>query len=119
EYVRRGGGMAVFLGGALSPADYERCNREWYRQGEGFLPAPLVGTVELPVAASEAVGPDILATDHPIFGPLLGLGTTPFPLVRVSRYVRLGKPPQAGVVAEGLTAVARWRDVVQLRDGHP
>jgi hypothetical protein len=119
SYVRKGGGLAVFLGGSLSNADLDRINRDWHRQGEGLLPLPIDGVAELPSSNDGAASPDIIPVSHPIFASLLGLSNSPFQLIRVSRYVRLNDEKKSPSTASSAGQEAVWQTIASLRDGSP
>ncbi|MDZ4852057.1 MAG: BatA domain-containing protein [Pirellulaceae bacterium] len=118
-YVRNGGGLAIALGGSLTNADYDRYNRDWYRQGEGLLPLSIEGVVTLPLSEDGAASPDIIAGRHPVFASLLGLSNSPFQLVRVSRYVRLDYDKTEASRLPGESVTPLWQPIATLRDGAP
>jgi hypothetical protein len=89
NYVRDGGGLAIFLGGNLTSAELPKWNRDWYRDGQGLSPLSATSIEELPRQDLDAATPDILPQPHPIFAPLLGSSNSPLQFVRVSKYVRL------------------------------
>ncbi len=94
SYVSRGGGLAIFFGELMTDADYARYNGSFTRVAPGaavktpLMPFPLKGIADLPRSPDENV-PDMVADDHPIFAPLLGLSSSPFQFVRVQRYVEI------------------------------
>jgi len=88
NYVRDGGGLAIFLGGNLSESEIPKWNRDWYRDGLGLSPLGISSIADLPKEALESSTPDILPQQHPVFAPLLGLSNSPLQFVRVSKYVR-------------------------------
>ncbi len=118
-YVRNGGGLAIVMGGLLSNADFDRYNRDWYKQGEGLLPLSILGTVDLPPSSDGVASPDIVPVSHPIFAPLLGLSNSPFQLVRVSRYVRFNFEKGKVTNPSNDGAIPTWRTIASLRDGSP
>lgn len=63
QYVRGGGGLAIFAGPNMNVDFY---NRTLYRDGEGLLPAPLAGETHLPPAVDDNT-PDVELFRHPIF----------------------------------------------------
>ncbi len=119
SYVRKGGGLAVFLGGSLSNADLDRFNRDWHRQGEGLLPLPIDGPAELPPSTDGAASPDIVPVSHPIFASLLGLSNSPFQLIRVSRYMRLKDERKSPATSGTTNQEPVWQTIATLRDGSP
>ncbi len=62
DYVRQGGGVWVFLGSKVDPRVY---NDVMYRNGEGFLPGPLLAKAGDPTRA-KFVRVDLETSDHPI-----------------------------------------------------
>jgi Aerotolerance regulator N-terminal len=119
SYVRKGGGLAVFLGGSLSSADLDRINRDWHRQGEGLMPLPIDSVADLPPSIDGAASPDIVPVSHPIFASLLGLSNSPFQLIRVSRYVRFKDEKKSPSTASSTSQEPLWQTIVTLRDGSP
>ena len=108
-FVRRGGGLAVFMGPETNIAFY---NASLYRDGQGLLPAPLGADAELPPVIDTAE-PDIQLSGHPIFSFLLA-GNNPLVRgVRVDRYRKLadGWKPDPANPAE---VIARLRDRAPL-----
>lgn len=118
-FANNGGGVAIVLGGSLSNADFDRYNRDWFRQGEGIMPLRIDGIVDLPPSPDGAASPDIIAGTHPIFAPLLGLSNSPFQMVRVSRYVRLEIEKDALENNVGESKARSWQTIASLRDGYP
>jgi hypothetical protein len=81
QYVRGGGGLAIFLGPNANLAFYNR----WYADGKGLLPVAL----DRPdVLASLDDGPDLTVADHPLFRVLLGQRNPFVQDIRVDQYVR-------------------------------
>jgi hypothetical protein len=133
NYVREGGGLAIFLGGNLTAAELPKWNRDWYRDGLGLSPMSATSIVELPRRELDASSPDILPQQHPIFAPLLGLSNSPLQFVRVSKYVRLETNSKAPNVETGQqttdvskktesdpkTFIGAPQIVASLRDGSP
>lgn len=114
-YASQGGGITIALGGNLTQADIDRMNRDWHRRGQGLLPLAVESLAELPTTAASGESPDMTATSHPIFGPLLGSGNSPFQWVRVFRYVKLAVPSATPSPA----AVSASQTIMKLRDGSP
>ncbi|MCX7426625.1 MAG: BatA domain-containing protein [Planctomycetia bacterium] len=108
QYVKAGGGLAVFLG--------PRCrativNEQLYRDGKGLLPMPLSAPAELLVDRVEKT-PDLDVTDHPMFRVFAGQRNTFLSMVNVSRYFAV---PDDWRPAPGSTA----RVIARLRNGAP
>jgi len=108
NYVRDGGGLAIFAGPNL---DLRAYNEDFYRNGEGLFPAPLKGDGLLPPAAEEDAA-DLQLEDHPLFQAFLGERNPLLRHVLINRYVTLadeGRPsPDAGM-----------RVLARLRNGAP
>jgi hypothetical protein len=112
EYIRAGGGVAVFLGPRCS-ANSKFINESFHRQGEGFLPVPLL---EAEPRTLSIIGmdraPDMQVEAHPIFRILAGKRNSFISTVVVERYLAVAdgwKPPP-----ESSTRV-----IARLRDGAP
>jgi len=132
DYVRDGGGLAIFLGGNLTNAELAKWNRDWYRDGLGLSPLPANAIVDLPRQDLDATTPDILPQQHPVFGPLLGLSNSPLQFVRVSKYVRLDlkskntpidvssvSDPSSSDSADPRLFMSAPQVIATLRDGSP
>lgn len=78
----------------MTDADYARYNAGWTKAPLGasvstpLMPFQILGMATLP-RSSDAGVPDMVAEQHPIFEPLLGLSNSPFQFVRVDRFVDL------------------------------
>jgi uncharacterized membrane protein len=118
-YVSRGGGLALFVGGNLPQSDIDRINRDWYRNGQGILPAAIERVNELAPSLDGVASPDMLATNHPIFGPLLGLSNSPFQLVRVFQYAKFANTKPKETESEATLTRPAWQSILNLRDGSP
>lgn len=108
NYVRDGGGLAVFVGPDADRAFY---NDRMYRNGEGLFPAPLRLPTQLLDTRGEET-PDLEVTDHSLFRVLAGRSNNFLPLILVNYYYALVEdwtPP-----ADGSTAV-----IARLRNGAP
>lgn len=108
QYVRNGGGLAIFLGPAT---DVEFVNRRLYRGGEGLFPAPLVAPIELLVDRL-ATAADLQLTDHPIFARFAGQRNTDINAVTINKYFAVQKSWKP---AEDSTAAV----IARLRNGAP
>lgn len=123
-YVSRGGGLAVFFGELMTDADYARYNAGWTKAPLGasvstpLMPFQILGMATLP-RSSDAGVPDMVAEQHPIFEPLLGLSNSPFQFVRVDRFVDLDDslfvPSERGSESVSKT----WKTVLALRNQKP
>lgn len=123
RYVSRGGGLAVFFGEQMSTADYLRYNATWTKPINGsdnatpLMPFTIKGPLEL-LQKSGDTTPDLIADNHPIFEPLLGLSNSPFQFVRVQKFLELDKEETPLGNPEKAISV-RWKPVASLRNGQP
>jgi hypothetical protein len=108
-YVRGGGGLAVFAGAGVSTSYY---NQTLYRDGQGWLPAPLGVDVELPPAL-DAGEPDLELSSHPIFSFFLGETNPLIRGVKIDRYRRVADNWKPGP-AQAVEVIARTRDKTPL-----
>jgi hypothetical protein len=107
NYVRAGGGLAIFLGSQTQPRFY---NEQLYRDGEGLLPAPL-GVPSQLLREAESAG-DVRVTDHPIFRVFAGQRNSFLAVARINFYYALDPnwtPPESGDV----------RVIASVRNGAP
>jgi hypothetical protein len=107
EYVRGGGGLALFLGGQTQPRFY---NELLYRDGEGLLPAPL-GVPSQLLRDSQGAG-DVRVADHPVFRVFAGQRNSFLSIARVNFYYALDPNwtlPESGDV----------RVIASVRNGAP
>jgi hypothetical protein len=117
RYVSRGGGLAVWFGDNVTANDYLRSYAAWTKPIPGvadptpLMPFGLLGPVDFPKDPADAT-PDIIADNHPIFAPLLGLSSSPFQFVRIQRYVEIDPGENSGVAK-------RWKPVATLRNRRP
>jgi len=85
DYVRSGGGVAMFVGPESDRAFY---NQRLYRNGEGLLPAPLrLPTQLMRRSADEAA--DLEVSPHPLFRVFSGRRNNFLPLVEINYYYAL------------------------------
>ena len=109
EYVRNGGGVAIFVG---SDTDRSFYNERMGRDGEGLFPAPLRLPTQLLDRAGDAT-PDVEVTDHPLFKVISGRRNGLLPLLMVDYFYAVDdgwEPP-----ADGSTRViARLRNQMPL-----
>jgi hypothetical protein len=97
DYVRSGGGLAIFLGGQTQARFY---NEQFYREGEGLLPAPL-GVPSQLLRDSQAATADVRVTDHPVFRVFAGQRNSFLAVAMVNFYYALDpqwSPPESGDV---------------------
>lgn len=92
DYVRAGGGLAIFVGPNVNVV---ATTSGLYKDGKGLLPAPLDRDDELLPDPIENK-PDIQAERHPVFDPLLDEQNPLIRLVNVERYYRLSPTWKAG-----------------------
>jgi len=88
NYLKAGGGLAVFAGPRTNLAGY---TQRWYREGAGLLPLPLERSDTLPPEMFENV-PDFEVQNHSVFSPFVGEQGAFLRLVSIQRYLR---PPDA------------------------
>jgi hypothetical protein len=112
KYIRRGGGVAVFLGRRCS-GNGRFINENFYRGGEGFLPVPLL---EAESRTLSVIGvdraPDMQVTAHPIFRILAGKRNSFISMVIIERYLPV--PDDWRPQTDSTTRV-----IARLRDGAP
>lgn len=95
EYVKQGGGLAIFLGPEVQRPFY---NERLYRDGTGLLPVPLEVPTQL-VADPQRTEPDVMVGDHAIFRVFGGQRNSFLPLIGVNFYYAVDpawKPPVRG-----------------------
>ncbi len=103
-FVRRGGGLAVFMGPQVSTSFY----RQWSENGE--FPVPLYRLdIASPVLDS---GGALILDDHPVFRVLLGEGNPFASQVRIQQFIR----PTPGWEPE---VDSNTRILARLADGQP
>ncbi len=106
EYVRSGGGLALFMGPPLDETgvfsgfesdslqrmvDFvSRTNKSLYRNGQGLLPAPLAADAQLVTDRLETA-PDLAPEDHPIFRIFNRTGDAFLRDVKILSYYALAK----------------------------
>jgi hypothetical protein len=108
DYVRSGGGLAIFVGPETLKSFY---NERLYRNGEGMLPAPLDVPTQLMREPGTATA-DIEATDHPLLAAFAGQDNSALAAVSVNFYYGIDaewRPPASGDVSIA----------AQLRNGAP
>ena len=124
RYVSRGGGLAIFFGEQMSDADYLRYNSIWTKPINGsdnaiaLLPFSIKGPKDLPTKPGDTT-PDLIADNHPIFEPFLGLSNSPFQFVRIQRYLEIDKESIDPATSSPKSNAANWKPVASLRNGQP
>ena len=114
NYVRNGGGVAIFVG---ETADRSFYNERLFHDGQGLFPAPLKLPTQL-LDGGET--PDMQVTAHPIFQVLAGRRNDFLPIIMVNYYYALQddwQPPKDGTAQ----VIARTRNnqplVIEKRFG--
>lgn len=105
QYVREGGGVAMFLGPNSNIAFYN----QWYDDARGLFPVPLD---RQDVVAHRDEAPDMTVVDHPLFRVLLGQRNPFLQDIGIDQYVRapIGwDRPEASTI----------RVLAQLTNGQP
>jgi hypothetical protein len=105
EYVRTGGGVALFVGPDTDRSFY---NERFYRTGEGLFPVPLRLPTQL-MDQDDGVTPDVDVTQHSLFQALAGRRNNFLPLVMVDYYYALANdwtPPED----DSVRVIARLRN---------
>ncbi len=87
EYVRAGGGLAIFSGPDMNLAFY---NNRFYKEAKGLFPLPLLAAMDLPPPL-DANEPDIELVRHPIFSFFLDQTNPLIRGVKVDKYVAAKK----------------------------
>lgn len=108
DYVRGGGGVAMFIGQDSDRAFY---NERLYRNGEGLLPAPLKLPTQLIRRGSNET-PDLEVSPHPLFRVFAGRRNNFLPLVEINYYYAMEDdwlPDE-----ENVRVIARLRNNVPL-----
>lgn len=117
DYVRAGGGLAVF---AATGSNVGRINDDLYRNGEGFYPVPVSGIIENETTPGEGE-PQITATDHPILAPLKNLSASPFQLIAIRRLLEVPTKLDASGKVEVVALGPERRPLIldkQFGEGH-
>jgi aerotolerance regulator-like protein len=95
NYVRKGGGVAFFVGADTDRAFY---NDRLFHEGQGLFPAPLKLPTQL---MDRGDTPDVQVTSHPIFQVLAGRRNGFLPILSVNYFYALQDgwlPPKDGSV---------------------
>lgn len=113
NYVRDGGGLAIFLGDHVNPTHY---NEQWYKSGQGLFPM-LLGEKELlllSAADDDERVPDFEVIDHPV----LSLFATGDPAFRrgvvISTFYKMGQGYPHSKDATEVLATLRDKDDTPL-----
>jgi hypothetical protein len=120
RYVSKGGGLSLWFGDDVSATDYLRNYAAWTKPIPGasnttpLLPFGLKGGAELSKAAGDTT-PDLIADNHPIFAPLLGMSNSPFQFVRIQRFVEIDANSNAATTSTQKS----WKPVATLRNQQP
>jgi hypothetical protein len=105
NYVRAGGGLALFVGPDIDRSFY---NDRFHRNGAGLFPVPLKLPTQLMDHEGETT-PDLEVTQHPIFQVFAGRRNDFLPLVMIDYYYALADDWTAEQ-DEGLRVLARLRN---------
>lgn len=89
NHLRQGGGVVIALG---PDVDLERYNRLLYRDGEGLLPARLVGTEQAPEGRSYVFYADEEGSEKPPLSAFTGNDRAALLAARIRKYVRVEMP---------------------------
>lgn len=87
EYVRAGGGLAIFAGPDMNVTFY---NNRFHKEGKGLFPLPLLAAMDLPPPL-DANEPDIELVRHPIFSFFLDQTNPLIRGVKVDKYLAAKK----------------------------
>jgi hypothetical protein len=104
QYVRAGGGLAIFAGADVNTSYY---NQALYRDGQGLLPAPLSLEVPLPPPLDPGE-PDLELAGHPIFSFFQSETNPLIRGVKLDRYRKLAEGWKP--TGEAVQIIARTRD---------
>jgi hypothetical protein len=115
QYVRRGGGLAWFLGSSVDPESY---NRNLYDAERYLLPGRLDAPLDLPAAEEEATGDIGFGQRASFLDPLRGGGDAAFALVGVAKSWSL-LPEEDDPIGSGGEPKPRVRTVLRRRDDVP
>jgi len=95
EYVRRGGGLLVFLGDQV---DADHYNRQLYREGAGVLPASIGPQVDAP-GASAPITFGSWDAAHPVFRAFVNELGAVLRQVRIESFMTLAETGGAAILA--------------------
>ncbi|MFN0016888.1 MAG: BatA domain-containing protein [Pirellulaceae bacterium] len=105
EYVRAGGGLAIFAGPEMNVTFY---NNRFYKEGKGLFPLPLLAAMDLPPPL-DPNEPDIELVRHPIFSFFLDQTNPLIRGVKLDKYFAAKKDwkPEAN---SGTSVIASLRN---------
>ena len=106
DYVREGGGLAVFLGPQINLPSYVA----WHRSTPDIFPILLDRPEQLGPSLESL--PDLIVDDHPLFRALQGDGNPLLRSIQIRQFVR-GSVPAMSAEEANTQVIAR------LRSGHP
>jgi hypothetical protein len=122
RFCQAGGGLCMFVG---DNTDKNFFNKTLYRNGDGLVPYEILDAQVLPAAPADEDLADIVANDHPLWGPAATAGS-PFQLVRIQRFRKtLANSSTQGneKIGDGASAATTTRNAVQIaakvRTGEP
>ncbi|QDT03662.1 hypothetical protein K227x_20460 [Rubripirellula lacrimiformis] len=113
KYVRRGGGLAWFIGPQASSESY---NRSLMAQDRHLLPAELMPAIPLPPPTDNQPDIGLGESASLLLAPLQSVGESAFSLVRLTQSWQLRKP---ALGEDPLPDQPRVRTVLTRRDGLP
>ncbi len=114
EYIKNGGGVAVFVGPKTEPA----AALTWYRDGTGFFPVKLRQQAELRLDTLEKV-PDLRVSNHSIFRIFAGRDSGLLSTVNVSRYYALEDESLEQLIPQDDLGTAKNTPGAAAADGAP
>ena len=114
EYVRRGGGLAWFLGDQVNAAAY---NRYLISENRSLLPRPLNEAKELEASANNAEGDMRFGKNPELFGPLVSVGDGILSLVSVTDSWGMDSTTASG--SDASATPVDYEICLQRRDGAP
>lgn len=120
QYADSGGGICFFIGDNVDRNHY---NQRLFNTGKGLFPLELADAKVLAEAPADSDLADLVAQQHPIFGPLLSNAGSPFRLIRFQRFVdsvSSDKQATENTANESeQTAISSLQIVAKLRTGEP
>ncbi|MEM6469900.1 MAG: BatA domain-containing protein [Planctomycetota bacterium] len=111
DYVRRGGGLAWFLGENVSAPTY---NDRLWSNGRSLLPRPLDAILELPPGGSARSGDVLFGDRDTLLEPLLSAGDAILSLIGLEKSWKLQSPE-----VQDDDSLVPYRTVLKRRDGSP
>lgn len=113
EYVRRGGGLAWFLGEQVNASSY---NQSLVSPNAQLLPAPLTDSSRKNDSPSDGAGDVRFGGNPELFGPLVSGGDGILSLVSVAESWGLNEEVDS---ADAAAAIADYQVCLKRRDGAP